>query len=135
MVFLEDSLIVAKEWIDAAGKKGGELAETQKIKMTIAKFRSQLTQDYQTLGRLAYDAAKNGTDTDEVYAAIVLSIDEKLEKVERLQAKLADVKGMKMCGECGHQNPPASDYCCRCGKKLRCHAYDPTTENCEESAD
>ena len=123
MGFLEDSVIVAKGWIDAAGKKGGELAEAQKIKMTIAKFRSQLTQDYQTLGRLAYDAAKNGTDTDEVYAAIVLSIDEKLEKV------------VKMCGECGHQNPPASDYCCRCGKKLRCHAYDPTTENCEESAD
>lgn len=129
MGFFEDSVILAKEFIDATGKRGGELVEAQKIKMTIAKFRSQLSEDYQTLGRLAYDAAKNGTDVDEVHAAIVLAIDEKLEKVARLQEKLAGVKGMKVCTECGFQNPPAADYCCRCGNQLHAHAYNPAGEN------
>ena len=133
MGFFEDSVIMAKEFIDATGKKGGELVEAQKIKLAIAKFHSQLSEDYQTLGRLAYDAAKNGTDIDEAHAAIVLSIDEKLEKVARLQEKLAGVKGMKVCAECGHSNPSSADYCCRCGKKLRSRAYDPAGENREES--
>lgn len=133
MGFFEDSVIMAKEFIDATGKKGGELVETQKIKLAIAKFRSQLSEDYQTLGRLAYDAAKNGTDIDEVHAAIVLSIDEKLEKVARLQEKLAGVKGMKICSECGYSNPSTAGYCCRCGKKLHSHTYNPAGENCDTS--
>lgn len=132
MGFFEDSVIMAKEFIDATGKKGGELVEAQKIKLTIAKFHSQLSEDYQTLGRLAYDAAKNGTDIDEVHTAIVLSIDEKLEKVARLKEKLAGVKGMKVCAECSYSNPSSADYCCRCGKKLRNRAYDPARENREE---
>ncbi len=133
MGFFEDSVIMAREFIDATGKKGGELVEAQKIKLAIAKFRSQLSEDYQTLGRLAYDAAKNGTDIDEVHAAIVLSIDEKLEKVARLQEKLAGVKGMKICSECGYSNPSTAGYCCRCGKKLHSHAYNPAGENRDTS--
>ena len=132
MGFSEDSVMMAREWIDATGKKGGELVEAQKIKLAIAKFRSQLSEDYQTLGRLAYDAAKNGTDIDEVHAAIVLAIDEKLEKVSRLQEKLAGVKGMKICSECGFSNPSTAEFCCRCGKKVHSRAYNPSGENRNE---
>ena len=132
MGFLEDSVILAREFIDATGKKSGELVEAQKLKLAIAKFRSQLSEDYQTLGRLANDAAKNGTDIDEVHAAIILAIDEKLEKVARLQEKLAGVKGLRICDQCGCSNPSAAEYCCRCGKKLIHRKYDPAGENQNE---
>lgn len=93
MGFLEDSVILAREFIDATGKKSGELVEAQKLKLAIAKFRSQLSEDYQTLGRLAYDAAKNGTDIDEVHAAIVLAIDEKLEKLPACRKSWPESRG------------------------------------------
>lgn len=118
MGFFEDSYITAKEAFDAVGRKGSELVETQKLKINIARLNAQITKDFETLGRLAYDSAKNGTNIDDVHAAIVMAIEEKYQEIERIQAKLAQARGLLYCPKCGATNPPESQFCNRCGSNL-----------------
>lgn len=133
--FLEDSYLTAKEVIDAAGKKGSEMLEVQKIKVSIARLNAQLTKDFETLGRLSYDSAKNGVNIDDVHAALVLTIAEKYQEIDRLQAKLAKTKGLKFCEKCGACNPPESDFCNKCGAGLQGKGEQPAASCGEPKAE
>ena len=51
MSFIDDTVVAAKEWFDVASKKTSEAVGIQKLRIAIAKKRSELSKEYETLGR------------------------------------------------------------------------------------
>lgn len=118
MGVFEDTVVKAKEVIDITGKKAGEVITVQKLKVNAASISSQMSKDYEAIGRLAYDGIKKGEQNSEAIDAIVREIDEKREQLSNIQAEIAQTKGGAFCAKCGAANAADSAFCAKCGAKL-----------------
>lgn len=118
MGFFEDTLVKAKEAIDVAGTKAGEVIAVQKLRLNAASLNSQITRDFETLGRLVFDNAKGkGAGTDAV-DEVMENIDRKYLQLKELEAEIAKAKGETICPVCHTANDAEATYCNRCGNSL-----------------
>lgn len=121
MGILEETAVKAKDAFDVVAKKTGEVWSAQKVKYNIASVNSQLSKDYETLGRICYEAlgdenAKLG-ESEEV-AELKASIAEKLEKIKDYEAQLDAAKKVAVCPDCGAKCAADAVFCSKCGKRL-----------------
>ena len=118
MDFFDDMVNKAKEAIDVASKKTGEVVNTQKQKFDIASLESKRAKDYAVLGEIYYNKIKEGAVEDENVSELVLAIKEKSEKIEKLKAEVNSAKNKRICPKCGAAIEQTSNYCNACGAKL-----------------
>ena len=118
MATWEGFLNMAKDAVEAAEKKTGELWDTTKMKMEIARLEKELAATFEGLGRLVYDAKKGAEDIGELMDACVEHIDEQNAQLEKLQEKLAGMKNAMRCKACGVLNDQDATYCKSCGEKI-----------------
>lgn len=121
MGILEETAVKAKDAFDVVAKKTGEVWSAQKVKYNIASVNSQLSKDYETLGRICYEAL--GSDDTKLYeseeaAELRASIDDKLEKIKEYEAQLDAAKKVTVCPDCGTKCAADAVFCSKCGKRL-----------------
>ena len=63
MGFMDKVLDTARSAANAASEKAGEVYEIGKLKLQLSGLNSDLEKAYAQLGRLEYDAKKNGMTT------------------------------------------------------------------------
>ena len=119
----------AKEAIDVASKKTGEVVNTQKQKFDIASLESRSAKDYAVLGEIYYNKIKDGAVEDENVSELVLAIKEKSEQIEKLKAEVNSAKNKRICPKCGAAIEQTSNYCNACGAKL---FFDSEEDKAEE---
>ena len=119
----------AKEAIDVASKKTGEVVNTQKQKFDIASLESKRAKDYAVLGEIYYNKIKDGAVEGENVSGLVLAIKEKSEKIEKLKAEVNSAKNKRICPKCGAAIEQTSNYCNACGAKL---FFDSEEDKAEE---
>ena len=129
MDFFDDTVNKAKEAIDVASKKTGEVVNTQKQKFDIASLESKRAKDYAVLGEIYYNKIKDGAVEDENVSELVLAIKEKSEKIEKLKAEVNSAKNKRICPKCGAAIEQTSNYCNACGAKL---FFDSEEDKAEE---
>ena len=129
MDFFDDVVNKAKEAIDVASKKTGEVVNTQKQKFDIASLENKRAKDFAVLGEIYYNKIKDGEAQDENISELVLSIKEKSEKIEKLKAEVNSAKNKRICPKCGAAIAQTSNYCNACGEKL---FYDSEEDKAEE---
>ena len=129
MDFFDDVVNKAKEAIDVASKKTGEVVNTQKQKFDVASLESKREKDFAVLGEIYYNKIKDGEAQDENISELVLSIKEKSEKIEKLKAEVNSAKNKRICPKCGAAIEQTSNYCNACGEKL---FYDSEEDKTEE---
>ena len=129
MDFFDDMLSKAKDAIDVASKKTGEVVNTQKQKFDIAALESKRAKDFAVLGEIYYNKIKDSAADDENISELVLSIKEKSEKIDKLKAEINSVKNKRICPKCGASIEQTSNYCNACGAKL---FYDSEEDKTEE---
>ena len=129
MDFFDDVVNKAKEAIDVASKKTGEVVNTQKQKFDIASLENKRAKDFAVLGEIYYNTIKDGEAQDENISELVLSIKEKSEKIEKLKAEVNSAKNKRICPKCGAAIEQTSNYCNACGEKL---FYDSEEDKTEE---
>ena len=129
MDFFDDMVNKAKEAIDVASKKTGEVENTQKQKFDIASLESKRAKDYAVLGEIYYNKIKDGAVEDENVSELVLAIKEKSEKIEKLKAEVNSAKNKRICPKCGAAIEQTSNYCNACGAKL---FFDSEEDKAEE---
>ena len=129
MDFFDDMVNKAKEAIDVASKKTGEVVNTQKQKFDIASLESKRAKDYAVLGEIYYNKIKDGAIEDENVSELVLAIKEKSEKIEKLKAEVNSAKNKRICPKCGAAIEQTSNYCNACGAKL---FFDSEEDKAEE---
>ena len=118
MATFESILNMAKDAVQTAEKKTGELIDTTKLKMEINRLERELAATFEGLGRLVYDAKKGAEDIDELMDTCVLHIDELNARLAKLQDKLAQSKNAIRCPACGGLNDQDAAFCKSCGEKI-----------------
>lgn len=114
----EDTVVKAKELLDATGKKVNDVVNVQKIKMNIAKIKSEIEGDYRILGRLYYSGVKKENVDADAIKAMIDEIDTELDSLREMEAELAYAKGDIVCDQCGAVNSADADFCSKCGISL-----------------
>lgn len=120
MGVFEDTVIKAKDAFDVAAKKTEEVWSIQKLRFNISSIKSQLSKEYETLGRVYYDSIKNNCDDDtETMEHIINEIDDKKVQISELEKEIACQKRMIICCSCKTKNLSHAIYCCKCGSKIQ----------------
>ena len=119
MGIIEDPAIKARDAFDVVAKKTGEVYTVQKLKFTIASLNSQLSKDFETLGRLYYESMKDeNADISDSVKDIVEQIEQKKQNIAEYEAEIEVQKKVSICPQCGGKNASDALFCNKCGKKL-----------------
>lgn len=118
MGLFEDAVVKAKGAFDVAAKKTNEVVSIQKIRIKISQANSEMSKDFETLGRLFYENVKESGEEVTEYKEIIEAIDQKKNEINELQKEMDAQKSTKTCETCGAKNPDDSVFCSKCGQKL-----------------
>ncbi len=88
MDFFDNALNTAKEAIEIVSKKTEEVVTTGKQKFNIASLENQCSKTFKALGEIYYNQIKNSEIEDDEIKAIVNSITQKQEEINKLKAEL-----------------------------------------------
>ena len=108
-----------REIVDVASQKGCELVERTRLSIKISEAKSEMRKDYIRLGKLAYTAIEKDSDEfiDEMKTvANCIAVDK--ERLNFLIQELSEIRGMKICAQCGAKNSENSKYCNNCGTEI-----------------
>lgn len=108
----------AKEVLDVACKKTGEVVNIQKLKIDASTLESKREEDYAALGKIYFDSIKDSADNDENVAGLVADIKEKTEQINKLRNEISASKNKRVCPSCGAFVDKNSVYCSVCGAKI-----------------
>ena len=101
MGFMDKVLDTARSAASAASEKAGEVYEIGKLKLQLSGLNSDLEKAYAQLGRLEYDARKNGSDNSLLLDACVTELDSLHADIDSLIAEISAATGEKTCPHCG----------------------------------
>ena len=108
----------AKEVLDVACKKTGEVVSAGKQRFDIATMESRLEKAYNALGKAAFkEINEKGTDNEELKAA-VNDIAEKIAAIDAAKKELAEMRNKRICPKCSAAIEKTSVFCNYCGEKL-----------------
>lgn len=115
---LEEILNKAKQGADAVGRKTSDFVEITRLKMAANDVEKEIAETFEGLGRLVYDARKNGEDVEEMVAACIENVDDLQKEVDMIRDQIYSYKNMRKCKECGAVNAVDAEFCNKCGAKL-----------------
>ena len=118
MGLFEETAVKAKDAFDAVAKKTNEVIGIQKLKISAARVESQMSKDYEILGRMFFDEKADDEDLGEAYKTVIDGITESKEELAEINAQIDEQKRTRNCPNCGAKNPDTSKYCGECGEKL-----------------
>lgn len=118
MGIFEDVVLNAKAVVDSVGKKAGEVVDISKLKLAAADLKSEISQKYQILGRIAFEEISTGKDYSKNKEEIVEKIKELKIHLESVNDMIASSKQKVKCNVCGSYNSKGAVFCNTCGEKL-----------------
>lgn len=118
MEFLENALSKAKDAIDIAVKKTGEVVTTEKQRFDASALKNKREKDYAMLGKLWFEQIKDSDDISEEAKQIVTDIKQKTAEIDRINGEIASAKNKRICPSCGAGIAENAVFCSTCGAKL-----------------
>lgn len=118
MSIFEDVLVNAKSAANVVGKKAGQLVDVSKLRISAADLNNELSKRFETLGRVVYNAQKNGTDASEAMQENMAAIEDLYEQLDAINQQLTALRNKSLCKQCGAENPQDALYCNYCGARL-----------------
>ncbi len=96
-----------------AVQKTKEMADVAKLNAAVSEEEKKINQTYFQIGQLYFSLHKQDYETD--FSALIVSLQESLEKVENLKKQIQSVKGVVRCENCGAEIPNTAAFCSSCG--------------------
>lgn len=118
MDFFDNAVSKAKEALDIACKKTGEVVTTSKQKFDVATIESKRSKDFEALGKIYFEMIKDEEIEDFEIKDLVLEIKDKNEKIDALKEEINNAKNKRTCPVCKATIDKLSVYCNICGAKL-----------------
>ena len=119
MGLFEEAVLSAKSAVNYAGKKTGELIELPKPRVSAAEIEGKIKNQYESLGRSVYNAARAGTDATALVTEKAAQIDTLLADLDAVQEKISALRLEKRCPACGEVNAQEANFCQKCGASLK----------------
>ncbi|NLM50726.1 MAG: zinc ribbon domain-containing protein [Clostridiaceae bacterium] len=102
-----------------AAKKGSEVIESTKINIELVAKEQDLKKLYTQIGKMAYQAYKNDGQVDFELNEMFNKVDDLIDEIDALKAKLGKIKNVVKCPNCENISQKEDVYCSKCGYKLR----------------
>ena len=117
MAFLENLGKKVGEAAQAAAKKSGELVETTKLNVNINSEEDKIQKIYTQIGKTLSEkySATGVADDDVKESCEAVKVHE--QNIKSLRDKIMEVKGSKLCINCGTEMDKAQVFCSKCGAK------------------
>ena len=116
---MDDVLEKAREAVDVAAKKTGEVVSISKLKLEAVQVNNEIKKLYEKLGRIVYTAQAKQKPNEDAVHSLCEEIDELYDKRAALDQEIADIKNEASCPFCGYKNDKGNTYCAKCGKPLK----------------
>ena len=117
-LFANRSSAIAAQAADSAGKTAATMMETTKLNLQIFDLNTEVEILYKEIGKIVY-RVHIGAEADQEDMQIKLGlIDEKLDKIASLRARLREVKADVVCPNCGKNCADGDQFCSNCGAQL-----------------
>ena len=97
-------------------KKAKDFAEINSLNSQISTQQSMIQATYAEIGKNYYEAHR--VDAGDPYADKMQVIDNALAQIAALNAQIRQVKGIKICANCGAEVPAESAFCSACGARV-----------------
>ncbi|MBQ7922104.1 MAG: hypothetical protein IJ325_05955 [Clostridia bacterium] len=133
MAFFDDLKRNAKTAADATKKKTGELTAIAKATMAVKGEESKMAEGYKEIGRLFYEAERDGVDNAEQIATYIMQIDKSKAKIAALKKEIAVLKKVVVCENCSNEISNSCNFCPICGTKVPVKAEPEEPCCCEEA--
>ncbi len=117
MAFLDDIKKSATDVANKAVKKTEEIAGVAKLQMNIKMKEAKLSSVYEEIGRLFYNAERNGVDFTSEIAGSILKADTLKVEIACAQAEIAKLRNLVICESCGNEIADDAAFCSYCGMK------------------
>lgn len=115
---LENVIYDAKAAAGKVSRASKDLIDVSRLKLNSAELSGDITKQFEALGRLVYDAKKDGTDVNDMVNACVKNIDAMYKRQKDIKDKIADTMKRRRCASCGAVNTKDAIYCSRCGRRM-----------------
>ena len=117
MAFFEELKRNASGVANKAAKKTNDLTSLAKLNVAIKNTESKLASVYEEIGRLFYNAERNGEDYNSDIAALIMKADKMKADIEATQKQINALRKVVVCEGCGNEISEEAAYCSFCGTK------------------
>ena len=112
----DDIVSGAKSAAETVGRTAGKLVDITKLRLSAADINNEISKRFESLGRVYYNARKNGNDIEILAAECEVSIDALYERLHKIEQKIAELNNKSAC-ECGTYIAPDVKFCPKCGRE------------------
>lgn len=99
-------------------KKTGEFYDYTKLSLSISGIKNDIDELYKQIGKAVYTHFSDEDFNVDDISSLCEAIDAKKGELEQMSAKLAELKNVAVCEECGASVSKESTFCAKCGAKL-----------------
>jgi len=117
MAFLENLGKKVGEAAQAVTKKSSELVEVTKLNANISSEEDKINKLYTQIGKAVYENFHQTGNAPDIVKEACEQIAAHQENIRALKEKIAEVKGIKSCINCGAEMERPQLFCSRCGTK------------------
>ncbi|MGE5613946.1 MAG: zinc-ribbon domain-containing protein [Bacillota bacterium] len=117
MAFFEDLGKKVGKAAQAAAKKSSELVEITKLNANIGSETDKIQRLYNQIGKLVYEKYAETGEADENVMTACVEIAEHEKNIKELKKKIAEIKGLKQCVNCGAEMENSQVFCSKCGAR------------------
>ena len=106
---------------DTAGKvaeTSNNLYNTARLSLKISKLKTNINECYRKMGEICYKNYQGKETSEEDAENLCVQIDKINERIARLSAEIAELKGCAVCENCGAEIQKDSSYCAKCGAEV-----------------
>ncbi len=117
MAFLENLGKKVGEAAQAAAKKSNEIVETTKLNSNINSEEDKIQKLYIQLGKAVYERFTQTGAVEDYAQEACQAIVAHQENIIAFREKIAEIKGIKACVNCGAEMERNQVFCSKCGTK------------------
>ena len=99
-------------------KKTGEVYDYTKLSIAASGIKNDIDELYKQIGMVFYNHADDEEFSGEEISALCDAITLKKEELAEISEKIAQLKNVSVCSECGASVNNESTFCAKCGAKL-----------------
>ena len=117
MAFFDELKRNASGVANKAAKKTNDLTSLAKLNVSVKNLENKLDGVYGEIGRLFYNAERNGEDYTSDIAALIMKADKFQTEIEATKKQINSLRKVVVCEGCGNEISEEAAYCSFCGTK------------------
>ncbi len=99
-------------------KKTGEVYDYTKLSISVSGIKNDIDELYKQIGKAVYTHFTDDDFSIDDISSLCEAVELKKAELEAVSEKLAELKNVTLCKECGASVNNESTFCAKCGAKL-----------------